>query len=336
MYYLPTTLLLIAVGCAMIINTLRYVIIKRKNHLLINELIIGFLFIASGFLFPLMYSSHSPHISANTLNVLWLSTSVILIAMVVWSLLAITLQRGCGESYEVFCKRILSNHDGSLRKEMKRKALHLLPVVILFLFWFLALFLEANDILERWNLDKYNFALWCIATVGLGFGILFGIGDLVRLNNFHSLPNWARELYENRLQPKELGTYISSSPMVLALSFFVFAPFPLFFSVALISSVSDAVASIVGKRYGKHKFHEDSKKTVEGYVGGIVSTFIIVVATFWAFLPLYVVELPIILLLGAVASGCFFLVDALAENITDNILNPIVTGLGMIGILYLI
>lgn len=320
----------------MIIYTLRNLKRKWKEDVFSNEIVIASLYVITGMLFPFMYQSHSPDISKETLNFLWLSTSVILLLLIGCFFVIMKLNcNSIGETYDEFCKRFISEHDNSFQKDVKRKMLHLLPVVVLIFFWILSLFLDYLGALNRWKLDKYSFSLWLIIVVGLGFSIAFGIGDLVRLNHYHSLPDWAKRWYEHSLVPNELNTFVSSAPMVLSLSFFVFFPFPLFFSVALVGSVSDATASMVGKKYGKHKIHQNSRKTIEGYIAGIASTFLIVILTFYSFLPLHVVDLSTILLLGMVASGCFFLVDACAKNITDNVLNPIVTGLGMVLVLLL-
>ena len=79
----------------------------------------------------------------------------------------------------------------------------------------------------------------------------------------------------------------------------------------------------------KHKFNENSKKTIEGYLAGSSMTFLIVVlmsGIYQAYMP---VTIAIVVTMAFVAAMLFLLVDATSDHITDNILNPILTGLGM-------
>ena len=45
--------------------------------------------------------------------------------------------------------------------------------------------------------------------------------------------------------------------------------------------------------------------------------------------PWMAVNLGVVMAMATIAAILFFLIDALAENITDNILNPLITGAGM-------
>ena len=74
------------------------------------------------------------------------------------------------------------------------------------------------------------------------------------------------------MKQSELHTFIASTPLVLSFIPFIFAPFPIFASVALITTGADAVACIIGKKYGKHSLKTNSKKTVEGFIAGGLST----------------------------------------------------------------
>jgi dolichol kinase len=115
----------------------------------------------------------------------------------------------------------------------------------------------------------------------------------------------------------------------LSLIPFIFAPFPILASVALITTGADAVACLIGKKYGTHRLKKDSNKTIEGFIAGGISAFLIVLIV----LNIYHVWMPIssvkILFMAIVATILFLLVDFFANHVSDNILNPILTGFGM-------
>ncbi|MFX1569737.1 MAG: hypothetical protein ACFFCV_15365 [Promethearchaeota archaeon] len=197
-----------------------------------------------------------------------------------------------------------------------------------FFFWTIGTILNELGVLTQWGLDNYSFSYWLIVTVGLGFVIMFQVADLARLNRFYLLPKWAIKWYQDMKQG-ELHTFIASTPLVLSFVPFLFAPFPIFASVSLITTGADAVACIVGKKYGKHNLKTNTKKTVEGLIAGGFTTFIIVFLISIFYNPWMSVSIQKIILMSLVATILFLLVDAFAKNISDNILNPILTGLGM-------
>jgi dolichol kinase len=115
----------------------------------------------------------------------------------------------------------------------------------------------------------------------------------------------------------------------------VFAPFPVFASVALITTVADAAACLIGKKFGKHQLRKGSNKTIEGFIAGGVSTFLIVLFIMTAFNGFILVDSLKILLMCMTSTILFLLVDYFIDNISDNILNPLLTGFGM-WIIYLL
>ena len=336
MYYLPTTIIFIALASLTFINTIKNRAEKREKHIFTNEILVGLLFLMSGILFPFMYIAHS-NVSLDTLNFLWSSTSVILIVeVVVW--ISIMLKNSVKAksnpedvwNYEAFCKEFRANWNYDFKKDVERKLLHLLPVFVIFIFWTLGMILDALGVLTQLGLDTYSFAFWLIITVGFAFCVMFQVADLARLTKPSLLPKWAKAWYSKSMKPDELDTFISSAPLVLSFVPFVFAPFPIFAAVALITAGADAAASLIGKKYGKHKFNENSKKTIEGYIAGFSMTFLIVVMISGIYHPFMAVSLTLIVSMAFVASIIFFLVDSiLSKSITDNILNPILCGLAM-------
>ena len=85
MYYLPTSIVLIGYSILTLIYIFKNKKVKIENHLFTNEILIALLFLIAGVLFPFMYQFHSPNISQNSLNYLWLFTSTIFIVeMGIW------------------------------------------------------------------------------------------------------------------------------------------------------------------------------------------------------------------------------------------------------------
>jgi dolichol kinase len=337
MYFLPTSLIFIG----SFILTLIYIIKNRKTkierHLLTNELLIALLFLTTGILFPFIYRFHSPNLSQNSLNFLWWVTSLIFFLEI--GFLTLTLIHNTIKSkrnseimaqrdYSIFCEEFNKNWVDDLKSELGRKLLHLFTCFVIFFFWTLGTILNSLGVLTLWGLDNYSFSYWLIVTVGLGFVIMFQVADLARLNKFYMIPNWAKRWYQDMKQ-SELHTFVASTPLVLSFIPFLFAPFPILAAVALITTGADAVACLIGKKYGKHPLKTNPKKTVEGFIAGGLTTFIIVLLISIFYHPWLLVGIEKIFLMSLIATFLFLLVDAFTKNISDNILNPILTGFGM-------
>ncbi|MFX1376696.1 MAG: hypothetical protein ACFFA0_12880 [Promethearchaeota archaeon] len=275
--------------------------------------------------------------SQKSLNNLWLFTSTFFIVeMGIWAIML--LYNGiiskknpeimAERDYTKYCEEFNKNWVDDLKSEFGRKFLHLFTSFVIFFFWTLGLILDDLGKLDQWGLNNYSFSYWLIITIGYGFIIMFQTGDLARLNKFYMLPKWSKKWYMSMRQEEQI-TFISSTPLVLSFTPFLFAPFPIFGAVALITTGADAVACIIGKKYGSHSLRKNSNKTIEGFIAGGVSTFVIVITI----LPLYHPWMPTpllkIFLMASIATILFLIVDKFVRNISDNILNPIFTGFGM-------
>ncbi|MFX1589112.1 MAG: hypothetical protein ACFFC1_13245 [Promethearchaeota archaeon] len=337
MFYLPTSIILVGYS----IITLVYIISNWKQKvekgLAANEIAIGLLFLIAGILFPFMYQFHSTLIPLETLDFLWISTSIIfLIEMVIWFITliynSIISKRDpkimAERDYSKYCEEFNRNWTDDLKSEYGRKLLHLFTCSVIFIFWSLGTILDNFGILDKFNLDNYSFSYWLIIITGFGFIFMFQIADLARLTKFHILPNWARKWYFSMRQ-EELDTFLASTPLVLSFVPFIFAPFPIFAAVALITTGADAMACVIGKKYGKHALRKNSKKTIEGFIAGGISTFLIVLIImnlFHIWMPVSIIK---IFFMALTATIIFLLIDMFAKFISDNILNPIFTGFGM-------
>ncbi|MFW9998541.1 MAG: phosphatidate cytidylyltransferase [Candidatus Hodarchaeota archaeon] len=337
MYFLPTSLIFIGYFILTFLYIFKNRKIKIENRLFINELLLAFLFLLAGILFPFMYRFHSPNLSQNSLNYLWLFTSIFfLIEIGIWTITLIyndVISKKNPEimaerDYNKFCGEFNKNWVDDIKSELGRKFLHLFTCFVIFFFWTLGTILDNLGILTRWGLDNYSFSYWLIITVGYGFVFMFQVADLTRLNKYHMLPNWARKWYLDMKQ-NELHTFIASTPLVLSFSPFIFAPFPVFAAVALITTGADGVACIIGKKFGRHYLKTNSKKTIEGLIAGGLSTFIIVIVISLLYYPWLPITIEKIIIMSLVASSLFMLIDAYVKTISDNILNPLLTGFGI-------
>ncbi|MFX1571859.1 MAG: hypothetical protein ACFFB0_03845 [Promethearchaeota archaeon] len=337
MYFLPTSIIFIGYSILTLIYIFKNKKFKIENRLFINEIFIALLFLIAGVLFPFIYQSHSPNLSQSSLNYLWLFTSItFVVELGIWVIML--LYNGfiskrnpeimAERDYKKYCQEFNENWTDDLKSELGRKFLHLFTCFVIFFFWTLGLILDDIGVLSQWNLDNYSFSYWLIITIGFGFVIMFQIGDLTRLNKFYMLPNWSKKWYMSMRQ-EEQCTFIGSTPLVLSFVPFLFAPFPIFGSVALITTGADAAACIIGKKYGRHSLRKNTKKTVEGFLAGGVATLLIVLIipiTYYAWMPIPIEK---IILMAIVATTLFLLIDAFAKYISDNILNPMLTGFGM-------
>jgi dolichol kinase len=335
--YLPTVVILIGYSILTFTYIFRNRKIKIENKLFTNEILIAILFLVAGFMFPFLYQFHSPSLNQESLNFLWIFTSIffiielgILVIMLLYngSVAKKNPEIMAERDYNKYCEEFNKNFVDDLRSEVTRKFLHLFTCFVIFFFWSIGVILDDIGILPQWGLDNYSFSYWLIITIGFGFVIMFQIGDLTRLNKFFMLPKWAKSFYLG-MRREEHCTFIAATPLVLSITPFLFMPFPIFAAVALIATGADAAACVIGKKFGKHSLRKNSNKTIEGFIAGGLSTFLIVVIIsllYHRWMPVPVMK---ILVMATVATILFLLIDLLARNISDNILNPLICGFGI-------
>ena len=335
--YLPTVIIFVGYSILTLIYTFKNRKTKIENHLFTNEILIAILFFVAGISFPFIYQSHSPSLSQQSLNFLWFFTAFFLIIeLVIWVIMflfnghvaKINPEIMAERDYNKYCEEINKNFVDDLKSEWTRKILHLFTCFVIFFFWMLGFILDDIGVLSLLDLDNYSFSYWLIITVGFGFVIMFQIGDLTRLNKFYMLPKWAKKWYLG-MRKEEQCTFIASTPLVLSFIPFLFAPFPIFAMVVLISTGADAAACVIGKKFGVHSLRKNSKKTIEGFITGGLATFLIVIIISILYHSWMPVPIEQILVMAIVATILFLLVDLIAKNISDNILNPLLIGFGI-------
>ncbi len=228
-------------------------------------------------------------------------------------------------NYTLFKQEFL--RDYSKKNNIKRKCYHLLPFGVVGLITFL-FYLFSRIIGESW----INYALFSIVILGADFAFTFIIGDVVRLLDFSYMPPKAGELFKVAMTDEELDTFTSTSVMVFGFGPFIFFNFSIFFIIVLISAVADAFASIIGVHFSKknHFFPKGTKKTLEGYIGGIIFTFICSLfgAYFSNSLGLSNWPIEVTIFIAIILSLTFFVIDFITSKIKlqDNYLNSLIIG----------
>ena len=238
--------------------------------------------------------------------------------------------KACLEKDEREEKRTESNNKLT-STDISRKALHLIPPAVIISTLLISNLLNNIGILSSWGLDVQGFSIWAIFSLGMAFVLMFATGDLFRLTNrYEILPNWAQKWFNSAMKRDEWGTMMGNIPIALTLIPFLYFDIPILISVTLIATVADASASLVGKLIGRIKLSKNSKyianKTVEGHIAGGIVSFLVVFLTNLVFNVILITNL----VMSGVATALFLIVDRYAHRISDNILNPLLCGLGLI------
>lgn len=223
--------------------------------------------------------------------------------------------------------RETNNFEYNAARDASRKLLHLVVVGVVIGFHAIPHLL--SDFMQSMGITPMGFSIFAIVTVGYAFITMFMMADTLRLLNgnslFHLTPDWAHKWFKASLKESETQTIISSVPIVLGLMPFIFSPFWVFVTVSLVASLSDALASVVGKRFGTHHLGSNPKKTWEGLIAGGVATFLFVYLGYYIYSDWLLEFWQVSIIAAAVTTG-IVLIDAFAKRIMDNILNPLVCG----------
>jgi dolichol kinase len=240
------------------------------------------------------------------------------------------------EKYELMNVNQINNKSYSLRTDFHRKIFHLLPGLVIIILRIFAV--EVWDGL--WNADLiygitgYEYGMFLILTIGYAGVILFAGLDFVRLsyifensNIYHLLPDCFSNMLIKTLKKNENYEFTKNVVLVLSLVPLLFLPFGIFTAAALITSIGDGVASIMGVSFGRRHFPKTSSKTIVGYISGFLASFGVSVISLGLFEP-YILPLKMIIM-SLSAALVFLIIDLLSLKIDDNILNPIFCGLIM-------
>ena len=298
-----------------------------------NNLAMAAIYFMCAFTYPFMYIRTG-------LALQWQNTFYILASLLIFSFLGVLgiyivrelywtrkdPSRKETRGYTAFLK-MTNNFEYSATRDASRKLLHLVIVGIVMGFHGFAHLL--GDFLQSMGITPLGFTIFSVVTVGYAFITMFMLADTLRLLNgnslFHLTPDWAHKWFKASLKESEIHTMISSVPIVLGLMPFIFSPFWIFVTVALVASLSDALASVVGKKWGTHKLSVNKLKSWEGLVAGGVATILFVYLGYYLYSDHLLAFWQVSIIAAAVSSG-IVLIDAFAKRIMDNILNPLVCG----------
>ena len=188
----------------------------------------------------------------------------------------------------------LNNNTHSLKTDLTRKLLHLFPALMIMLLWTFAINIWGGLWNQEaiWGISAMEFGRILILTVGYSGILIFAALDYVRLspllfnrNLFHLLPDNVLNLLGKAIKGEELYEFTKPATLVLAFATIFFFPFPVFFAAALIATIGDGAASIMGKRFGKKHFPSGSPKTLIGYVSGFLGSFGVALLSYTFFSP---------------------------------------------------
>ena len=346
---LPITLLFSAIGIGMLYFAIK---LKRKfpkEHVLVNSLIVSALWVISGILYPYFYPRDNEFIRFHqsfSMSVICIFAPLLVFLILLYQSKIVlkdnpklrksrTISKFL-EKYDSVNVNRINDKTYSLRTDFHRKVFHLLPGLIIII-----LRIFAINIWEGvWNaghvygITGHEYAMFLILTIGYTGVVLFAALDFVRLsfifensNVYSLLPDCLSNLLIKSLKRKENYEFTKNMVLVLSLVPVLFLPFGIFTAVALITSIGDGVASLMGIGFGKYHFPKHSSKTIVGYVSGFLASFGVSYFSLWLFGPhIDTFKTIIISLSGAVV---FLIIDLLSLKVDDNILNPIFCSLAM-------
>ena len=350
---LPITLIFITNGFGQLFYALKLNKQFPKEHNFKNLYFIFILWITAALCYPFFYSTDNVNIRwfqglSNFFICIFTPFMIFLILLyqhvaVVKKTPNIKEKRSFNRFVEEFEKKFddiddLESYD--LNIDLHRKALHLFPAGVIVLLWIFAIHIwegmwHADQI---WGISGRDFGVFLILTVGYSGILVFAALDYVRLsfifknsNIFHLLPNNVLNLLCKTMRKNELFEFIRPVSLILAFIPGFFLPFSIFISIALIATLADGTASVIGKKFGKRHYPKHSPKTILGYISGFGVAFLIGFVSLLLFGDnLDFLKILVISLAGAIV---FFIIDFLNLNIDDNILNPLFCALVM-GYLY--
>ncbi|MBI5214907.1 MAG: dolichol kinase [Ignavibacteriae bacterium] len=198
----------------------------------------------------------------------------------------------------------LSQHDGSYRVELARKAIHFCSLLIPVLYFFL---------------NKENALLLLVPVTTLFIGV-----DVARYYSqplqqwFLQMFGWMLRKHETDEKRKRLNgaSYVLISATICVIVF----PKVIMLSCFSVLIISDLTAALVGKRFGRHRF---LSKSLEGSLAFLVSGIIVILLT--PKVEHHFTEY----LIGVIAVAVGMVIEALPTSVDDNLSIPLTVGATM-------
>ncbi|MBD3352749.1 MAG: hypothetical protein GF364_14775 [Candidatus Lokiarchaeota archaeon] len=297
-----------------------------------NEVSLAFLFLLIAGLMPVLFDKITPTfaVKAQIYFHLW---DTVTVCIIVWTVLSIIWKKHNKVRNKILSEvewqeQISDNFKDCFKTDITRKASHFLFAAVLFILHFIYFTYP----FKSW--DQVSSALFMMTDFLVVFIWIFTPFELLRLLKFDVLGKFAQDMGKISIYPDELYTFTSSLPLMLSVIPFVLVSPQILYSVALIGALSDSAASIIGKRFGKRR-SDKTKKTWEGYIAGFTSSFCLVFVVH-LILPFSGINIFGVMLMAFGAATGFLLVDRFAKTLPDNFLNPIVCGLILTAIYYVL
>ncbi len=344
MYYLPITILFAFYGCICVIIALQHRARKETRDTFFNDMAMAFIMFMCAGSYPFMYANRGVTEGGQALLfiifdvIIYSFLGVLFICVIREAILAKkNPARKVERGYDAFLARRKKEFDDNpafkVKMDTNRKYLHLIPVGVIIVGFLSGAILE--PVILPLGITGLGFAFFFIVLVGYGFVAMFMLAETYRLLNGNSLfyldPYWAHKWFKSSIKDEEVQSFISSIPIVLCLMPFVFGPIAIFTTVGMISCLSDAAASVFGKRFGKRRLPMNSKKTYVGLFAGGLVTFGATLITFMTIgLPGVTEHVVLVMIIAAGTAFIFMLIDMYAKLVGDNFLNPLLCGAFMV------
>jgi dolichol kinase len=313
-----------------------------KSLNLYNFIFVFLLWITAGLLYPFIYSVDNDALKlhqAVTMNVLCIYGPILIFLVLFYQYHTVLKysphlrnDRTKMKYFETFdlINGPVTDEKYSIKTDLHRKMFHFLPALIIIVLWKFSVEIWAGPLGgdEAWGVSGEDYGTFLIITVGYGAVIIFAAIDYVRLsfifkkNIFHLFPSSLLKLVIRSLKRSELRDFAKPVGMALALMpVFFFFPFEIFAAAALLTSLGDAAASVIGISFGKRHFPKNSHKTIAGYIAGFITSFTTSVFALWILgTDMNINKIIFVSLAGAIV---FLIIDMLSLKIDDNILNPL-------------
>ncbi|MHA1475080.1 MAG: hypothetical protein ACTSPA_01645 [Promethearchaeota archaeon] len=241
-----------------------------------------------------------------------------------------------GITYEKFLEKIDKKYQSveigrktDRFKDFSRKLLHFIQFTGIITVNFISDYIVSRN--SDWNITSIEFRNFIFILIAGFFWIMMMVGDMNRITHWEYLPRWGWHWFEKSLEPeKEKWTVNGVTTILLANMIWIHPVFPIqvLLITAWVSCIGDAVASIVGKYFGKHKLTIGNfpQKSFEGLIAGVLITIsgIIVILKI---IPVLGLSGFIVLLIAFICGIIFALIDIYGKIFCDNLLNGIFTGL---------
>ncbi|MHA1681318.1 MAG: hypothetical protein ACTSUE_09935 [Promethearchaeota archaeon] len=226
-----------------------------------------------------------------------------------------------------------------LKFEIIRKITHFVIALILLMYVVLGpLFIEFINLVMSWipffgqnaiNADPSQYGQYAVVFFLIISFLGLSTSEIVRVFFYNAYPLKAvKAIYRKKEIGAALGSHISLTVGCMSV-IMIFGPYypDIVVASVSVSAIGDAAANIVGKKFGTHEFKtafSRKRKTIEGLISAVIVSFVL------SFLFLIYRFGPYSFLLAFVAAGVIIVIDWLSIQVSDNLLNPVLTSIAMV------